>query len=395
MRVAIINSVCGTGSTGKICVDISRMLQKNGHTCKVFYGRGNYKNNDIDSFRFETDLEVYEHIFASRFLDCQGLRSNHATNKLIEELKNFNPDIINIHNIHGYYVNYELLFHYIIEHNIRVVWTLHDCWAFTGHCPFLNSLTCNKYQKGCEHCPAKKNYPASWLIDNSKNHYVKKSELYSKISNMRIVVPSIWLQNIVQQSILKKYQVYVINNGINTKVFRDSYSNNEVEATYNKYFNINITEKKAVLGVANIWSDRKGLKDIVKLSNELDDDYIICLVGLSKKQLKELPESIKGVVRTDNQVDLAHLYKGAFVYINPTYADNYPTTNIEAASCGTRVITYQTGGSGESIKDKRNVIPQGDINGLKEAIIHDYENGVIVDIDSETCYTKYLDVFTF
>ena len=337
MKIFQINTVYNSGSTGRIAADIKHALEKEGHECFVAFGRGESSEKNTECIADKLDL--YTHVLMSRITDKTGGFSRKPTQKLIKLIKEFLPDIIHLHNIHGYYINISMLFEFLADYKKPVVWTLHDCWPFTGHCAYFDMVECDKWKTGCEKCPALKSYPKS-LIDNSKNNYLKKKKLFNMVEKMVFVTPSKWLAEMLEDSFLGRYPVKVINNGIDTNAF--SYNEGDVRKKYS------LGEKKIVLGVANAWDKRKGFDDFIELSEHLSEDYQIVLVGLRDKQIKELPKQIKGICRTESREELAQLYSVANVLFNPTYEDNYPTVNLEALSCGTPVITYNTGGSPES-----------------------------------------------
>lgn len=353
MKVFQINTVCGTGSTGRIVVDIARVLEKEGHECCIAYGRGNAPS-DVDSFRIDSKKEVYLHAALSRFTDAQGLYSTSATKRLIQKIRDYDPDIIHLHNIHGYYLNYKVLFQFLSQYNKPIVWTLHDCWAFTGHCAYFDYVHCDFWKAECHDCPQKDTYPTSWLLDRSRENFRLKKSLFTGIKNLTIVTPSHWLAGLVKQSFLKEYPVEVIHNGIDLNVFKPTPSD------FRKKYHLE--DKKIILGVASPWTPRKGLKDFIELAGLVNEETRIVLVGLNDKQLKKLPENIIGIKRTNNPQELAGIYTAADVFFNPTYEDNYPTTNLEALACGTPVVTYNTGGSPESvIRIPDSIVSQGDL----------------------------------
>jgi len=257
---------------------------------------------------------------------------------------------VHLHNIHGYYINIELLFNYLRKNNKKVIWTLHDCWAFTGHCSYFDYIKCDKWKTKCEKCMQKKEYPCSKLIDNSSWNYERKKELFTAIKkeNMQIITPSVWLSNLAKESFLKKYDVKVINNGIDTDVFKPT------ESDFRDKYNLN--DKFVILGVASIWNNRKGIKFFYELSEVLDESYKIVLVGISDKDMKKVPANILAINKTNNTKELAKIYTAADVFVNPTLEDNYPTTNLEAISCNTPVITFDSGGSGECIEFSDNYL---------------------------------------
>jgi glycosyltransferase involved in cell wall biosynthesis len=288
------------------------------------------------------------HGLQTRIFDNHGMASKIATKKLIKQIKQINPNIIHLHNIHGYYLNYAILFEYLNELNIPIVWTLHDCWSITGHCTYFSFVGCNKWKSECYSCPQKKSYPTSWFIDRSKENFRLKKKHFTSLSNMTIVPVSNWLSDLIKESYLHKYPIRTIHNGIDLSVFKPSDSE-KFKSMYN------IQNKFILLGVANKWELRKGLKDFVELSNLLDSDYKIVLVGLSRKQIEQLPDNILGIERTESVEGLAEIYSAGDVFLNPTYEDNFPTTNLEALACGTPVITYETGGSPEAIDESTGI----------------------------------------
>ncbi len=360
MKVLMINSVCSIRSTGRICTDIAKKLEQDGHECKIAYGRENVLDEyQKIAYRITSPSEVKLDGLKSRLFDNAGFNSKTATKKFIKWVEEYDPDLIHLHNLHGYYINVEVLFEYIKRKNKPVVWTLHDCWAFTGHCAHFATINCDKWQNECHHCPKKSGYPSSLLLDNSKKNYQKKKELFSGVSYMTIVTPSEWLAGLVKQSFLKDTKIKVINNGIDTAVFKPTESNFR-----EKY---GLQNKKIVLGVASAWSQSKGLYEFVKLSEKLDDNYKVVLVGLTEAQRAELPSKILAITRTSNTKELAEIYTAADLFVNPTFGDTYPTVNLEAQACGTPVVTYRTGGSIESVPPE-NVVDTGDINALYSAI---------------------------
>lgn len=354
MKILQINTTVNTGSTGKITEAIGIRLQEAGHKSYIAYGR-NERPSRNELIKIGTDKDIYQHGLKTLITDRHGFGSRNATLELIEKINKIQPDIIGIHNLHGYYINIEVLFSYIKTANIPVLWTLFDCWAFTGHCTYYDNVACRKWETGCHSCPKTKAYPSSYVLDNSKRNYDDKKKLFHLPQNMHLVVHSAWLQKQVQRSFLKDLPIHHIFNGANLEVFKVK------KDVYKTSFTI--------LGVANTWDERKGLKDFKKLRSILSNSYSIVLIGLNKEQLKNIPEGIEGISRTEDVEELVDFYNNADVFINPTYQDNFPTTNIEALACGTPVITYDTGGSPEAIDQQTGkVVKKGDINGLKTAV---------------------------
>ncbi|MFZ7942500.1 glycosyltransferase family 4 protein [Neobacillus sp. 19] len=361
MKVLQINSVCGVGSTGRITTDIDKLLKDQGHESYIAYGRGSAINCDT-AIRIGNDIDNYLHVAKTRVFDEHGLGSVKATEDFIKKIEEVNPDVIHLHNIHGYYINIEILFDYLKSAIKPVVWTLHDCWAFTGHCAYFDYANCNKWETGCHNCPQKQSYPASLFIDNSKSNYKRKKEIFSEVKNMTIITPSKWLSSLVEKSFLKEYPVKLINNGIDLSIFKPTES--RIKERYN------LTDKFIILGVASTWDRRKGLNYFIDLASQLNEDtYRIVLVGISDKQKKILPSNIVGITRTNDVQELAEIYTSANIFVNPTLEDNFPTTNLESLACGTPVVSFNTGGSPESINDTCGiVVEKGNIDELIKVI---------------------------
>ena len=361
MKVIQINSVCGVGSTGRIALDIHKALIEQGHESFIAYGREPAKGC-VKAIRIGSDLDVYIHGLYTRIFDRHGLASKKATGKLIGAIEKIQPDIVHLHNIHGYYLNYETLFDFLKISGIPVVWTLHDCWPFTGHCAHFTFVGCDRWQKGCYDCPQKKNYPGSLFLDNSRNNYDRKKKAFTGIKNLTIVTPSNWLANLVKDSFLKEHEITVVPNGIDTTVFRP------VKSDFKEKHNIE--NKFMILGVASVWNKRKGLEYFLELAEMLRQDEVIVLVGLNDKQIKQLPGNIIGISRTNDVQELIEIYSAADVFVNPTLEDNYPTVNLEAQACGTYTITFDSGGTGETIIDPSlgSICSEKDAKGMRKEL---------------------------
>lgn len=362
MKVLMINSVCGIRSTGRICTDIADGLIAQGHEVKIAYGREQIPQRYKDiAVRIGSDLGVKINALKCRLFDNDGFAAKAQTKKFLKWANNYNPDVLWLHNLHGYYINVEMLFAWIkSKPNMKVKWTLHDCWAFTGHCAYFTMAQCSKWQEQCEQCLQKKNYPTSYLADNSAKNYIRKKKAFCGVNDLTIITPSKWLAGLVKESFLGEYNVEVLYNKIDLNAFKPTPSDFKERH--------GIQNKKIILGVASVWGKRKGFDDFLKLSELIDDNYRIVLVGVDKQQLKMLPKNAIGIERTNNVKELAEIYTAADVFFNPTYEDNYPTVNLEAQACGTKVVTYDTGGSSETIySDNAVIIPTGCLN---DAIQH-------------------------
>ena len=357
MKVLLINSVCGIRSTGRIATDIAEDYMADGHTCMIAYGRGEVpqKYQGI-SYRIGSDLDVKINGLKARFFDNEALNAKKETEKFIEFANDYNPDLLWLHNLHGYYINIELLFDWIKSRpSMKVHWTLHDCWAFTGHCAHFSVVGCNKWKTGCYSCSQSREYPSSFCSDNSKVNYIRKKQAFTGVKDMTIITPSYWLADLVKDSFLKEYSIEVKHNTIDTDVFKPT------KGDFREMYSLK--DKFIILGVASAWSDKKGLSDFIKLRKELSDDYALVLVGLTKKQASKIDSDIIVIERTNSKEELASIYTAADLFLNLTYEDNYPTVNLEAQACGTPCVTYRTGGSVESVPEE-NVVEQGDLQGI-------------------------------
>lgn len=386
MRILMINVVCGIRSTGRICTDLAAALEAQGHEVKIAYGREGvpeqYKKYAV---RIGNDWDVNLHGVKARLFDACGFGSIRATREFINWVKKYDPDVIHLHNIHGYYINIDILFDYLRSCGKRILWTLHDCWGFTGHAAFCEAANCERWISGCYECPKKKDYPASF-IEKSRENWNKKKNLMDRIPNLTIVTPSEWLANLAKKSFLSQYPILVIHNGIDTSVFKPT--NSDIKER------LGIKNKQMILGVAALWERRKGIDDFIKISEKLPDQYKVVLVGLSSKQIKHLPETIIGIERTSSVNELVELYSAADIYVNPTYEDNYPTTNLEAIACGTPVVTYNTGGSGESAKMFGTVVNKGQFDEIVKSIlsmerVYDF----VPDIGIDRFVKEYLKMY--
>lgn len=371
MKVIEINSISGKQSTGRIVSNIKRELVLKGHKCLIAYGED--ESTDIEgNYHIGSEIDRYIHALKSRLFDTTGFESKRPTKQFISCIDAYQPDVVHIHNLHGYYINIEILFKYLAQKNIPVIWTLHDCWPFTGHCAHFMHVKCDKWKYGCHDCEQTHEYPTSWVIDRSKENYIKKKALFTSVNNLHIVTPSIWLESVVKESFLKDAQIHVINNGINTDIFRPGY-----EMKLGKEF----SNKKIVLAVSSVWTELKGFRDLKKIQHLLDKNkYKLVVIGVSQKQRDELSrENIFSIIRTESELELAKWYDRAFALINPTYEDTFPTVNIEALASGTPIVTYMTGGSPELIYDKCGVVVNvGDYKEMVKAL-------GILEKNSELC----------
>lgn len=353
-------------STGSIMRQIDKDAQANGFETYMFWGRGK-KSLDSHKQKFSSDISVLLHVIGARIFDRAGFFSKRDTLKLLTILDEINPDIVHLHGLQGYYINVPLIFDWLSNKKCKTYITLHDCWLFTGHCPYFSMIKCDKWKTHCMNCPQKSYYPKSVLFDSSYKNFEEKKESVLQLdkNNTTIICPSNWMAELARNSFLSKFNIIVKHNKINLSIFRPMRS--DFKLIYN------LENKIMILGVASEWTKRKGLNDFFKLNDMINSNYQIVLVGLTEKQIKKCPKNIIALQRTENQIELAKIYNAADVFVNPTYEDNYPTVNLEAEACGTPVYTYNTGGSPETIQlEESKVFNQGDIFNLAKALMDSF-----------------------
>ncbi len=342
MRVLFINHTCGIGSTGRICAELAERYIAEGHEAVVAYGRGTVPERYRHVSRyFGSRWNLYVHGVYTRLTDKHGWASKCATRALLRWAEKYNPDVLWLHNIHGYYLNVELLFAWIkARPQMQVKWTLHDCWAFTGHCTNFGTVGCERWKHACAACPQRAEYPAS-LVDNSRANFARKRATFTGASNLTLITPSQWLAELVQQSFLGEYPVEVHPNTVDTAVFKPTPSD------FRKRYGLQ--DSIMVLGVANVWQTGKGLPDLLELAARLDDRYRLVLVGLTDKQKAALPPQVIGITRTHDPKELAEIYSAADIYVSPSREETFGVTVLEAALCGVPHIIVYAGTASEEV----------------------------------------------
>lgn len=364
MELLQINVSANSGSTGRIAEDIGLLAMNNGWESYIAYGRTN-NNSKNKVIRIGNDFDIKLHGLLTRVFDNHsfGYSSKKATKEFIKEIDKIRPDIIHLHNIHGYYINSKVLFEYLSKLNVPIVWTFHDCWSFTGHCAHFDYIGCEKWKTGCYSCPLKKTYPASYVIDRSKKNYIEKKKLFNSVKNLTIVPVSNWLGDLVKESFLSSNNIKVIHNGIDINTFKPSTNNKETKGKFG------LKDEFVVLGLSSVWNKSKGFDDFINLSTKIDSKVKIILVGLNQEQIDKLPNNIIGIRRTENIKQLVDIYSMADLFLNLTYNDTFPTTNLEALACGTPILTYKTGGSVEAVsEDTGFIVEKGDLDSVIEVI---------------------------
>lgn len=348
-KLVQINTV-GNASTGRIMHGIQREAAEQGYETISFVGRRK-PYEDLPCEKFGDFFSFWFHVAVNTVFDRQGYASWFTTRRLVRRLREEKPDIIHMHNLHGYYLYLPLLFGYLKkEFKGQLYWTFHDCWPFTGHCAYYSMAQCDKWKKQCEACPNKRRYPVSLFFDASKKNYADKKELFTGLQDLTVMVPSEWMKEQVEHSFMSAYEVKVVPNGIDLSRF--SYKPDQ--SLYLKY---KLPEdKKLLLGVANVWDKRKGLQDFLRLSHVLGEEYRIVLVGLSKGQIRRLPKNMIGIERTEDQEELAGMYSLADIFINPSLEESFSLVTVEAFACGTPVIVLDTSAVKELVNERNGIV---------------------------------------
>ena len=384
-------------STGRIMREIGELAIASGWESYVAYsgardGRPQHTSHLVP---VGDKLDLAVHAVATRLFDAHGLASRRATRQLIRRIREIDPDIIHIHNIHGYFLNYPLLCKYLKESGKPVIWTVHDCWLYTGHCYYYSAAHCDKWRTGCGHCPQKRAFPASLLFDRSARNWRDKQRAFGSLENLTIVPVSEWIRPEMASSFLADKHFRVFHNGIDLETFRPEAAEGAPRR-----------EGTVILGVASLWHEEKGFEDLVKMAGMLRSDEHLVMIGrMSDEQRQRLPEGVEIIERTENIGKLAALYATATAFVNPTWQDNYPTVNLEAIACGTPVVTYRTGGSVESVTEGTGfVVEQGDVAGMlarvrelaagdRAATAARCREYALAHFRKEDCYKNYIRLY--
>jgi glycosyltransferase involved in cell wall biosynthesis len=387
--MSTILQICVEGnraSVGRIAESLGVLALQNGWESYIAYGRFP-RQSKSKLIRIGSNWEVFLHGLQTRFFDRQGLGSKRATVKLVRKIKDIKPDVIHLHHLHGYYINIEILFKYLSQASIPVIWTFHDCWSVTGHCCHFDYVGCEKWKSECHHCPQKREYPASYFIDRSRKNFNLKKELFNSVSNMMVVTVSNWLNGVVGESFMAKLPRQLIFNGIDINTFVPKLNQQEVRKKYN------LGNRFVILGVANVWSKRKGLSDFIELSKYVGKDIsILLLIGVKDSQIKRLPGNIIGIRRTENLQQLIELYSMADLFLNLSVEETFGLATAEALACGTPAVVYNATACPEVINvDTGIVVEKNNINGLLGAIETVKKNGK--EFYSSACRSRAVNLF--
>lgn len=395
-RLFQINTTIGRGSTGKIAELISILAREVGWDCFIAHGSRFIGDSEMYSFQVGGTLDENCHYFVSRVFDRHGLGSCSATKKLIEHLDEVKPDVVHIHNIHGYYANYKKMFKYLAEKGIPTVMTMHDFWLMTGHCAYINK-SCGKWETGCGNCPRLKEYPAAFF-DRTKKNWALRKELFEGFEKDKLVIVpvSYWLEGFAKRSLLQNCHFNVIQNGVDVKLFQP------YEGQHSELWKKIDWSKHTIITVADRWTDANGFHDIMALSRLLPEDMQIVMVGLNEQQLLGLPDKIVGIGHTDNVQQLIDLYSSADVLFNASTEVTFGLVTAEAMACGTPAIVFKNT-AGEEIINAETGFAIADIKEIPELVRKCRENAtsykdvcrkrIVENFDSVKQYSKYVTLY--
>ena len=409
-KLFYISGSVNFGAPGRIVEQLGLLAQKHGYEVLVAHSTRNENPTQLPHFAMTTKCDEVMHAAGAKFMDLHGLLSSRKTQQMVERIKDYQPDIIHLHNIHGYFCNFKVLFEYLDSIDTPVVWTMHDCWPFTGRCFHFVGVDCYKWRTGCHDCKAEPGYTVSKYYDRSKELYALKKRLFSSVKRLTLVPVSDWQAAFLKDSFLKDCNVHTIHNGVDIEKFRPM-NGNRLRDKHK------LDGKFVILGVASPWNTRKGLDDFYRLRTMLSDEFAVVMVGLTSKQIEKLPNGIIGIARTESQQELAEYYSMADVFVNLTYLDTFPTVNLEALACGTPVVTYRTGGSPEAIADVAceleyktgalryptgMVVEQGDVEGIIRSIRELRQRPISANVcrqravehfDKDKCFAEYIRLY--
>lgn len=369
MVILQINSHYNQGGAARIAACIHGQLLKEGQKSYVAYGRGK-KIQEAEAaaqnlYCFDRPWEVYFSALVSRVIGINGWSNRAATRRLIAYMEKIRPDIVHLHALHGYYLNFPMLFGYLNEKQIPCVWTFHDCHAFTGNCGYY--FDCEKWKTGCGSCPHIHNYPASHFFDFTHYMWKRKQKMFTEGDRKVIVTPSRWLTKEAEKSFFGRYPCVTISNGIDVK---NTFFPRDKAACRKKY---GYEEKeRLVLGIAVGYGDpRKGAKYIIQLARDLEGEAKVILIGWEKKNdtLLEGTKNIIPLPATDDLEMLAEYYSMADVFVLPSLAENYATVTLESMACGTPVVGFAVGGIPEQLAEGRGIaVRAGDQRAFTRAV---------------------------
>lgn len=360
-----VNATCNWGSTGHIAEQIATYARTKGWDCYLAHGARYVNDSAMKTYMVGSRTDNLIHAAKSMLLGQHGLGSKLVTRDLVKNIEQIRPDIIHLHNIHGYYLNFQILFEYLKRSGVPVAWTFHDCWPITGQCTHFVSVGCEKWKEanGCHHCPLLGESYKTYVDRSNKNWQLKK-EMFTSLDDLTIVTVSHWLEGIVKDSYFKNKRIQTIHNGIDTDVFIPLPDNSYSLEKYG------LCNTQYIMGVSMDWSDKKGFSDYCKLSSQVPAGVKIVLLGLDEERCRIASQyGIIGLKRTDNVKELVKLYNGATIIMNLSYEETFGLTTVEGFSCGVPGIVYNATASPELMTPETGLVAEpGNMEGVVKAI---------------------------
>lgn len=360
MRIAQINATYGDAdSTGRNVKELNRFFKKEGHAVCSYVVSLNNENETVDEsvhfFSGRTDQKI--HGFLSRLTGLQGYFSVGATRKLIKDIREFNPDVIILNVLHSNCINFRMLFNFIAEQGIPVIFVLHDVFYFTGHCCHYIDVNCYRWKEKCGNCPSVHDWNISWFFDTSAKVLRDKKKWYRALKYKGVVAVSHWLEDAARESILSGSRFTTIYNWVDQKVFTHTERRPEI---YQR-----LGDRKTALAVASVWDEKKGLSDIIALAESCPEIEIIMIGPVPDAVIPVT--NIMPVGKVYSSQEMAEYYSAADVFINPSIQETFGKTTAEALSCGTPVVAYRTTACKELVdSDRGELVPLGNMKGFIE-----------------------------
>ena len=360
MRILHVDVNYKHSSTGRIVYELSQAAKAQGHSVFATYGRGQ-KDDDPDAFKFGYDFETMIHALLTRITGLTAYFSPFSTIRLINKIKKFQPDIVHLHDLHGYFLNIGQLINYLKSTSIRVVWTFHCEFMYTGKC--ANTKSCNKFESECNECPLLRDYPKTWFFDFTKFMYHQKKNWFNEFNQLsRIITVSDWLKEKVGKSFLNKFKTDVIHNGISTDTFRP------IPTTINRPLHQSKDDIIILSVIGNLDDQNKGYHRLKKISELVENSRIrFIVIGNSKKRLLD-SNNLFHINKIQDTTILNSYYNNADYFMILSEYESYPTVCLEASATNTPIIGYDVGGVYEASKSVPNYLFSFESNELIEFI---------------------------
>jgi putative colanic acid biosynthesis glycosyltransferase len=376
MKIAQVDVNYNFSSTGKIVADLITGLGDLGHSTVTCFGRGpDFKNDNVH--RISSRAEVLLHALGTRFTGLTGGFSPLATRRLIGHLEHFMPDVVHLHDLHGYYINIRPLIEYLKAKRIPTVWTFHSEFMYTGKCG--HAFDCEKWKTECNNCPDLKGYPKSWLFDFTTRMFREKQSLFADFEQLHLVAPSEWLANRMRQSIVRDKPIFVIHNGLDIATFcrRD---------TKGLRSSLRLTNEYVVLSVgSDLLSELKGGRWVLELAKRNPNTGMVFVMVGVEQAPKQIPDNVRIIPRIFDQNLLAEYYSLANVLLLTSTKETFSMVSAESLACGTPVIGFDSGAPKEvALPGFGEFVPYADLDAL-ESLLFRVKTGEIALMPSTEC----------